>query len=392
MASHSLAIAKASLGAGLMRPEPKPVAKTEIAEFHRLLDALLAQCTAANIQLCKEWLLQNTAPSAVRTGAVGKYLVALAATLSTSIDKPGLGHITPSKKPSPRRQLHILYLVHDLLHHTKFHGTGLANSSSLWQTLEPYIAQLVGLAAAHNPGKHPQHFSRLSDLIDVWSEGDYFPTTFITGLQRTVSDASDGNVSSTGAAMPQDGWRPTAEVGTGDSQKEAPFIMPSSHGDPSIPFYDLPAGNLMPCIVPNSSVPISSLMVKPLQMRAGPADEKLARAVKVFLRDAEAIYRPKMPEEEYDKFEIDELGQTVLFNDNSEEVPWRAPSHISSASRVDKLAQKKKKQQFAKQQKPFAIQCNIAVNFSWHRGESHATLSQCFRLKIEKPFQVATFR
>ncbi|KAL8804193.1 MAG: hypothetical protein Q9182_002735 [Xanthomendoza sp. 2 TL-2023] len=367
MASHSLAIAKASLAAGLMRPDPKPVAKTDIAEFHRLLDALLAQCTAANIQLCKEWLLKNTAPSAVKTGAVGKYLVALAATLSTSIDKPGFSHTTPSKKPSPRRQLHILYLLHDLLHHTKFHGTGLANSSSLWQTLEPYITQLVGLAAAHNPGKYPQHFSKLNELINVWSEGDYFPTTFVTGLQKTVSDASDSIFSSTGATMHQDRWFPTAEVGTGESQKEAPFIMPSSHGDPSVPYYDLPAGNLMPCIVPNSSVPISSQMVKPLQLRAGPADERLACAVKTFLRDAEAIYEPKMPEEEYDRFEIDELGQMIFILSKDEaSKQWRAPSQISSASWGDKLAQEKEKQQLAEKQKPFAIQCNITVNFSWH--------------------------
>ncbi|KAL8679312.1 MAG: hypothetical protein Q9186_004405 [Xanthomendoza sp. 1 TL-2023] len=315
MASHSLAIAKASLAAGLMRPDPKPVAKADIADFHRLLDALLAQCTAANIQ---EWLLKNTAPSAVKTGAVGKYLVALAATLPTSVDKNGISHINSSKKPSTRRQLHILYLLHDLLHHTKFHSASLADSSSLRQTLEPYIAQLVALAATQNLAKYPQHFSKLSELINVWKEGDCFPPVVITGLQKTLTDASDNSVSFTRATLPLDGWLATVEVGTGESQREAPFIMPSSHGDLSVPYYDLPAGNLMPCIVPNSSAPISSLMVKPLQLRAGPADETLARAMKAFLRDAEAIYGLNMPEQEYDKFEINELGQTILLNDNPE--------------------------------------------------------------------------
>ena len=51
MASHSLAIAKASLTAGLIRPDPTPVPRDDIAEFHRLLDAALAQCSPANVQV-----------------------------------------------------------------------------------------------------------------------------------------------------------------------------------------------------------------------------------------------------------------------------------------------------------------------------------------------------
>lgn len=51
MASHSLAIAKASLAASLMRPEPASVPKADVAHFHRLLDALLSRCTATNVQV-----------------------------------------------------------------------------------------------------------------------------------------------------------------------------------------------------------------------------------------------------------------------------------------------------------------------------------------------------
>lgn len=51
MASHSLAIAKASLAASLMRPDPTAVPRTDVAHFLQLIETLLSQCTATNIQV-----------------------------------------------------------------------------------------------------------------------------------------------------------------------------------------------------------------------------------------------------------------------------------------------------------------------------------------------------
>ena len=51
MASHSLAIVKASLSAGLMRPDPTSVSRDEIARMHALIDAALEQCSPAHIQV-----------------------------------------------------------------------------------------------------------------------------------------------------------------------------------------------------------------------------------------------------------------------------------------------------------------------------------------------------
>jgi len=51
MAFHSLAIAKASLAAGMMRPDPTSIPRTEIAHFHVLLEAVLKQCSSTNIQV-----------------------------------------------------------------------------------------------------------------------------------------------------------------------------------------------------------------------------------------------------------------------------------------------------------------------------------------------------
>lgn len=51
MASHQLAIAKASFSAGLLRPDPTSVSRDEITAFHSALDQALSHCSYANIQV-----------------------------------------------------------------------------------------------------------------------------------------------------------------------------------------------------------------------------------------------------------------------------------------------------------------------------------------------------
>lgn len=51
MASHHLAIAKASFSAGLLRPDPTSVPRDQINEFHLALDRALSHCSPANIQV-----------------------------------------------------------------------------------------------------------------------------------------------------------------------------------------------------------------------------------------------------------------------------------------------------------------------------------------------------
>jgi hypothetical protein len=51
MASHQIAIAKASFSAGLLRPDPTSVPRDEITFFHNSLDRMLSHCSPANIQV-----------------------------------------------------------------------------------------------------------------------------------------------------------------------------------------------------------------------------------------------------------------------------------------------------------------------------------------------------
>lgn len=102
--------------------------------------------------------------------------------------------------------------------------------------------------------------------------------------------------------------------------KSAPYVMPAMHGDPSTPWYDLPAGNLMPHIIPNSTRPINPDMVRPLQFVAGPADESLVAAVKSLLDDVKNIFEGETDPDESLSWDIDELGQPIVLDEVTGEV------------------------------------------------------------------------
>ncbi|KAL8700045.1 MAG: hypothetical protein Q9201_005668, partial [Fulgogasparrea decipioides] len=292
--------------------------------------------------LCKEWLLKNTAPSATKTGAVGKYLVALSSSFATPTSTDETVKGKEPKHSSNRRQLRILYLLHDLLHHIKFHSADLADNAGSYRILEPYVSQLVALVSAYDATLYPQHFSKVNELLDLWATSEYFPSSYIAALQGTVTEAASVINSSTGNSEAVGDPRSTGGTGIGDGRSGAPFIMPPSHGDISDPFYDLPAGNLMPCIVPNSLTPIRPRMVQPLQFRAGPANEKLANAVKNFLQEADSIYGAKYPGTELHQLDIDELGQPIILKDPSEEVSDREGYYGWSRTFCEKMKMRNK--------------------------------------------------
>ncbi|KAL2846117.1 hypothetical protein BJY01DRAFT_213664 [Aspergillus pseudoustus] len=314
MASHQVAIAKASLAAGLLRPDPTSVSRDEITALHNYLDRALSHCSPANIQTCKNWLLDYVVPSSNRVSLLAKYLVALSGSFGEE-DKDGANTTTqgnsrergigPSAK---RRRLHILYLVNDLFHHTKYHSSSSAAFVTLSGSLQPHIVEILSYAASYDREKNPKLHRRLAELLDIWQEHGYFSADYVGKLREVVTNSAVSGPVRTSTT-------PGADTGESERKipRDAPFVMPSTHGDPSTPYYDLPAGNFIPHIIPNSTVPLRPDMVKPLQFLAGPADEKLVTALKVFFKDVDRIYGSGEPDRtDGEVVDIDELGQTVI--------------------------------------------------------------------------------
>ncbi|KAF9887299.1 hypothetical protein FE257_010294 [Aspergillus nanangensis] len=311
MASHHLAIAKASLSAALLRPDPTSVPRDEITTFHTAFDRTLSHCSPANIQTCKLWLLNYIVSSSNRVGVWAKYLV----TLSSSFGEEGKpeSRTTP---PAKRKRLHILYQLNDVFHHTKYHLDSTAAFSTLSGSLQPYIVELLSYAASYDQEKYPKHHRRLDTLLGIWEEQGYYSSDYVNKLREVVKNSAlSGPV------------KTSTDIGTSSAVankfpgKDMPFMMPSTHGDSSTPYYDLPAGNMVPHIIPNSTVALRPDSIKPLQFLAGPADDKLVTALKSFLKDVDQIYGTGKPERQEDEvIDIDELGQTVLRDVNTGEI------------------------------------------------------------------------
>lgn len=265
--------------------------RTAVRQTSRFDPLSCVIAAAKSAKSSKSWLLEHVASSANRVGVWGKYLVALSGSLERQ---------EGSKTSAKRKRLHILYLLNDLLHHTKYHSDTTATFSTLSASLQPYLVELLGFAAEYDREKNPKHHRRLDELLEIWETNGYYASEYVGKLKEVVRTAVTGPVAV--EEQPVNRYPP----------REAPFVMPSTHGDTSTPYYDLPAGNLVPHIIPNSTVSLRPESIKPLQFLAGPADAKLVDAVKVFLHDVDQIYGQGKPEQKEDEvIDIDELGQTV---------------------------------------------------------------------------------
>ena len=244
--------------------------------------------------------MDNIVQSAARCTALGKYLNALAASFCTAGKEQG----QPSGK---RRCLHILYLVNDLLHHAKYNG----NDASMAGKMQGILMDLMGSTASFKDC--PKHQSKISKLLNLWQEKDYYSSSYIDKLREAANNAAMGEdigrVANDGAE------------GSADSKiiKETPYVMPASHGDNSTPWFDLPAANLMPHIVPNSTKALNPDDIRPLQLVAGPADESLVNAVKILLEDVETIFG-EADSVNKGEWDVDELGQMVELDEITGEI------------------------------------------------------------------------
>lgn len=241
--------------------------------------------------------------------AVGKYLVAYSRSISAADEGEKITSNSLGETLDRHKKLHILYLVNDLLHHTKYHVKSSSTYSILSENLQAHLVDLFGYASAFDAGVYSRHQRKISDLLDLWQHRGYYKPVYIKKLRDTVHDAAQSGYPP--AAKPSRQPNDTAEEAPGQSQ-DVPYIMPAAHGESSMAFYDLPAANMMPHIIPNRAAPINPQLVKPLQFAAGPADEILAAAVKDFLKDVHSLYGTAEHDVESSHIEFDSLGQPAI--------------------------------------------------------------------------------
>ena len=201
-----------------------------------------------------------------------------------------------------RKRLHILYLIHDCLHHTRYHESNMNNFSTFAHGLKDVLLGLLRGAAQCRPELHAKHHERLQELLELWEDALFFDPPYFKQLRLAIDEG-----------IKQSGSQANLELEVSETrfqgEKHMPYILPPSHGDSATPFYDLPAGNMIPHITPNSTQPIDHQLVKPLRFTAGPAGEVLVKAVNEILDDIGSSDYSAMEDESQGKSDIDLIGQ-----------------------------------------------------------------------------------
>jgi CID domain len=252
-------------------------------------------------------------PSSPRIIALGRYLTALAQAEDAWCRKDESGKEAASA--TCRKGLHALYLLNDLLHHSRYHTPNSSLFSTLTASIQPFLVELVRYALC---GNRPKIRMRIDSLLQLWEEEAYLGKAFVDKLRGTVIKS---------ATLATDNVSRDQAASTGQSSfaKDQSYMMPATHGDPSTPYHDLPAGNLMPHIMPNKSVPIRPDDVRALQFVAGPADDTLVVALKDFMVAVEKIddNSIQVRDDEGIIEDVDELGQSLLRDEAGELVAGR---------------------------------------------------------------------
>ncbi|KAJ4233163.1 hypothetical protein NW759_001944 [Fusarium solani] len=317
MATPELVIAKATLSATLFRADPTSLSRPVVDAFFPLLTNALSQCSRPNVQKCKAWIVDNVAPSPARIAALAKYLGILSKSLQDDASRPSL----------KRKRLHLLYVLNDVFYHViKRKGDG--KFATLWDGVLP---GLVASAAAFD--NCPKHKAKLENLIRLWEEKKYFGADIVSKLR----DALASGVASQPTETPQISNAPIKLA------KDAPYTLPSLHGDPSTPWYDLPATTWLPHLTPNSTKPMIPDLIRPIQLAPGPADKVLVDAVQGLLGEVERMFSREQKLNDEPGVDLNELGERVLLDEITGEIIGGETYYGWSRQFCEKMKERRRK-------------------------------------------------
>lgn len=218
-------------------------------------------------------------PSKQRATSLGKYLLALAQSFNAAGCTTKTTSI-PKKTSGRKKALAVLYLINDVLYHKKF----IAPDPLFAEEMQGFLGDMVASCLYSGAVKQ---LRRMNYVLDQWQEKQYYPPSFLETLRARSKDTSSSNTAGTPSQAIEQ--KPVARP-TPKEDSEQLSLLPAFHGDPSLPFYDLPAANMLPHIVPNSTAPINPRLVRPIQFPNSAPSEGLSFAVKEFLKSAEAMF------------------------------------------------------------------------------------------------------
>lgn len=230
-------------------------------------------------------------PSGRRVATLGKYLVALAESMDTDFDRPSV----------KRRRLHVLLIASDVIHHSVTRQRG----HELIRSWDSHLPAMVATASTFE--KCPKHLQKVRNLIALWEEREYLPTALITRLRDSFTQASDRN-SGTRIHMSEDALK---------LAKEAPYVMPSSHGDSSTAWNHLPAASWLAQLLSDPNRPMRRDHIRPAQLAPALSQENFVNRVRSTLSAVEALFQ-EAPAQTKTNLDFTLLGEVQKQDGSSE--------------------------------------------------------------------------
>ncbi|KAM7208762.1 hypothetical protein V8F20_000925, partial [Naviculisporaceae sp. PSN 640] len=308
MASSELEKAKTLLTLALFRPDPKACQPKEIDTIASRLETTTNKCSAQNVQSCKNWAVTHLVPSERRVEPFCNYLVALSNSYlpsNTAASKPATSG-EARVASAPRRRLHLLYIINDLLYHVKFRLE--PGQQAFISKLEPTLPLLVRSAASFL--RRPKQIEKIRGLISTWSERGYFSAAFLESLRKAVDEGmTKGATGQTDIAAQDNASSATS------GPKPVPFNIPKRHGDPSMVWYDLPPANWLRWI--DNTYPLDPGSIVPTEFKPGRAREELIQDLTDILADTKRIFA-KDATLDGPQFDIGEMGERLERSSNGE--------------------------------------------------------------------------
>ncbi|KAL9087242.1 MAG: hypothetical protein Q9165_006736 [Trypethelium subeluteriae] len=307
-----MSVKKAAFSAAFLRADPTPVAKDSLASFHDELDEVISKGTNTSVQKCKLWLVENAVPSESRVIALGKYLTSLSLTVtppepSKKDEKPANLQTSLRKK-----RIHLLYLINDLLHHTKYHAQQTGNHAILTARMKLHLPELMRDAASFDASKNKKLHQKLHDIISIWEDNNYYIKEFCNTLHQIAESA--GKVSGDSQARGEE----TGNATNSNSQiaTNVPLALPSTHGDRTAHWSDLPTGCTMQHVARNSTRPIKLREMRQLELNSRSAEPAMVEAIKWSLIESGQIRNPYPHYENRIIIDTNAMGQSPYLNNS----------------------------------------------------------------------------
>jgi len=162
-----------------------------------------------------------------------------------------------------KKQLHILYLISDLLHYQKFHSRCEKYDDYILE-VEDLTIQIVGSIVNTDARGSTSHFTKFNSLFDLWETNQFFPFHVIHSFRSQIYFAKQRNTLPGLETSPQ------------------PWTLPPTHGDPSdLPFH-LPASNAAKLLSVRPGHPIPVKALRPIPFPSSVPPEELVERMKQF--------------------------------------------------------------------------------------------------------------